>query len=454
MPDGRVLVVGTTADYIDLINRRYPRRALFLTDPAERRRARETAPAEDSEILSGLTDAVAAFEAVSAHLDRWQLCLSGITCFDCESMELAAHLAQRFGLAYPLPETIRTVRDKSRTKEAWQAAGVECPQAALVTGEKDLVAFTDRVSGSIVLKPLTGSGSELTFKCNDRVEALRSYRQTISGLARRTGSRMFAGSAHSGGVDPLSVVLAEEMVEGPEFSCDFMIESGAVRIIRIAGKVPSSRLTFGTTFAYLLPARLPNGLNEATLTEKLRQAAVALGIERAVCMVDFIVRDNRPCFLELTPRPGGDCLPPLIMRSCGLDMLELALDFSEGKPVSIPPESNWTRLVGVRVFARSEGQIVRQDSAPVLAHPSVVECYLKRVPGHFVKLPPEDYDSWLLGHIVFRPTSYPYPLLEREGEALVSRLVVEIENRHDQKLRGFGPSHGRASEPADTSAGA
>ncbi len=446
MPEERVLVVGTTADYIDLIDRRYPRRAIFLTDPAERERARETTPAQESEILCSLIEPETAFAAVEAHLKKWNLRLSGITSFDCESMELAAILAQRFGLAYSRPETIRLVRDKARTKEAWQKQGIECPRSALVADEKELLAFADKIGGPLVLKPLTGSGSELTFRCNDRDECRRAFRKVVDGLSKRTGSRMFAAS--------VSAVVAEEWVEGPEFSCDFIIDAGQVRIIRIAGKVLSSRLTFGTTFAYLLPAQLPYGLDEISLTDKLRAAATALGIERAVCMVDFIVRDSRPCFLEITPRPGGDCLPPLIKRSCGLDMLGLALDFSEDKPIMILPTSQWTPLVGARVFAQIEGKIVRQDTAAVLACPEVLECYLKRVPGHIVKLPPEDYDSWLLGHIIFRPTSYTYQSIEQEAVILASRLVVEIENCHDQKLRELRPSHGRTAEPADSTAGA
>jgi hypothetical protein len=45
MPDKRLLVVGTTSDYIDHICTRYPGRALFVTDPAERAAALEKEPA-------------------------------------------------------------------------------------------------------------------------------------------------------------------------------------------------------------------------------------------------------------------------------------------------------------------------------------------------------------------------------------------------------------------------
>ncbi|MEW5796239.1 MAG: ATP-grasp domain-containing protein [Candidatus Zixiibacteriota bacterium] len=453
MPDGRVLVVGTTSDYIDLISRRYPERALFVTDALERRKARELPPSPGNEVLVDLRQSDAVYQSLVAHLSEYHLKLNGVACYDCESMALAADLAGRFGLAYPSVESIHLLRDKFRTKQIWQERGVNCPRAVLVRSERDVLRFADSVGYPIVLKPLTGSGSELTFRCDDRKQCLKHYSQVKSGLGKLAGSRMYSiadAEVAAGTMQP--AIVTEKLVEGPEYSCDFIIEGDTVRIIRIAGKIRSCRLTFGTTLAYLLPARLPDGLDTSHLAGKLRDASKALGIDRAVCMVDFIMHNKRPCFLELTPRPGGDCLPPLIMRSCGLDMLGVALDFAESRPVSAPPEAEWTRLVGARMFARQEGMISRLDTGAVQAHPAVVECWLKRSPGHVVTLPPEDYESWLLGHVIFKPSSLHYHLLERESEAIVSRLAVDFETRHEQKLRGLLSPHRRAAEAADTAA--
>jgi len=48
----KVLVVGTTADYIDWIQKSCPGRALFLTEPGVRRQAEEPCPLPGEEILS------------------------------------------------------------------------------------------------------------------------------------------------------------------------------------------------------------------------------------------------------------------------------------------------------------------------------------------------------------------------------------------------------------------
>ena len=143
-------------------------------------------------------------------------------------------------------------------------------------------------------------------------------------------------------------------------------------------------------------------------------------------MLDFILRDNRAVMIEMTPRIGGDCLPPLIRHSCGLDMLELALDFAERKDIHIPRLEAWKPLIGLRMFSEKAGTISGIDSAGILRDKRVLECYLKRRAGHRVVLPPQDYDSKYLGYIIIDPAA--------EGEdaddylALGSRLALEMES--------------------------
>ena len=121
-------------------------------------------------------------------------------------------------------------------------------------------------------------------------------------------------------------------------------------------------------------------------------------------MVDFIVQADRALLIEMTPRPGGDCLPPLIRHSCGLDTLGAALDFAAGRPVALPAPEAWRRLAGLRVLARREGVIDALDDRLLRADPRVLECVFKVGPGHRVSLPPADYDSRILGHVIFVPS--------------------------------------------------
>ena len=51
----------------------------------------------------------------------------------------------------------------------------------------------------------------------------------------------------------------------------------------------------------------PLPLQAAFLHPQLKSAAQAVGLTRALCMVDFILQANELVFLEIAPRPGGDC---------------------------------------------------------------------------------------------------------------------------------------------------
>ncbi|MBF0531019.1 MAG: hypothetical protein HQK55_17485 [Deltaproteobacteria bacterium] len=181
----RVLVIGTTTDYIDFIDRRYPHRAIFVTDPAERLRGKEKSPDPSSEILVALEHPLTVFEEIRAHLTRHGLKPSGVACFDCESMYLSSLIAREFGLPYPSSEAILAGRSKFISKERWQRAGLDCPVGEQIEQSQEAADFRRRHNGKLVIKPLTGSGSELIFicttdeACSDALETMRRRLEAI-----------------------------------------------------------------------------------------------------------------------------------------------------------------------------------------------------------------------------------------------------------------------------------
>ncbi len=62
----RALVTGTTPDYVDIIRKRYPGRAVFLTDERLRQAAAEERPGPEEEITVDLRNTRVAAKAVSA----------------------------------------------------------------------------------------------------------------------------------------------------------------------------------------------------------------------------------------------------------------------------------------------------------------------------------------------------------------------------------------------------
>ncbi|MDR3629451.1 MAG: ATP-grasp domain-containing protein [Desulfocapsaceae bacterium] len=411
----KILVVGTTSDYIDWLRRTGEGRGLFLTDPQVRRQAKEPAPEAKEEILCGLTDVGLIRMALRDHLSQWNMILSGITCFDCESLGLAAFLAEDLDLSFPSVESVRICRDKYTTSSRWLKRSVRTPRFMLGRTPYDAADFREKIGRPCVLKPVSGSGSELVFRCETVNGCQRTARTLLQGIQERKENRLYKAAT--------DCFLIEEFIEGVEYSCDFALQNKQVEIIRLTRKVKAPSAPFGTTMAYIPTTCEAEGL--PPLEGLLAKAAQALGLSRALCMVDFLFSGDEVVFLELTPRPGGDCLPHLLQYAAGLDMLKLALDFAGRTGLDLPGPAAAVGSVGLRLHADRAGRIKEISTELLEKDPRVKSIHLIRQNGHLVILPPEEYESWYLGHVLFTPD----PLSDVEGqcEELARLLVVDIE---------------------------
>jgi hypothetical protein len=81
-------------------------------------------------------------------------------------------------------------------------------------------------------------------------------------------------------------------------------------------------------------------------------------------------------------------------------------------------------MVGLRLHAGQEGTLVGVDDRELRRDPRVREILLTRQPGHCIKRPPEDYDAWLLGHVIFVPD--PARDVAEQCRDLSGRLLVEV----------------------------
>jgi hypothetical protein len=84
--------------------------------------------------------------------------------------QLQVPLAQvREGIGVPgmNVQTALNVRDKSRMKEALEAAGVPCARHALVRSRIEAMGFADQVGFPLVAKPPAGAGAQATYRLDD-----------------------------------------------------------------------------------------------------------------------------------------------------------------------------------------------------------------------------------------------------------------------------------------------
>ena len=152
----RILVVGTTADYINILRQRQPDRCLFLTSKVERKKAFEDQPSPGEECLfpsyAGVGNIITALED---HLIRWRMTPVGIVCYDCEFMSTTAAIGSHFRLPYPSIETVANCRNKHRCKEIWSDSGIPCPRSMQFSNPGEATAFFKSMGGPVVIKPLS-----------------------------------------------------------------------------------------------------------------------------------------------------------------------------------------------------------------------------------------------------------------------------------------------------------
>ena len=175
----------------------------------------------------------------------------------------------------------------------------------------------------------------------------------------------------------------------------------------------------------LFPVTLTDRIDPKAFQQILYKSAMSLGITRAICMLDFIIRGNEVVLLELTPRPGGDCLPFLLKRRLGLDILDLTLDFAQQHALRLPQSDKGSPYIGLRLRADREGTLKRIDVRRLHRDPRVLEVHLTRSPGHVIRMPPTDYDSWLLGHAIVMP--FKEIGLETQCVELLDLISVEVD---------------------------
>jgi len=421
-----VLVVGTTPDYVLRLYKDSEDPLVFLTHVRFREDPRLVEVPPSRLAFAGLDDLEESFRSLTVL--PGEHVFSGVACFDCESILPASRLAGRLDLPFPSWQAIVRARNKFEARRAWSAAGINSPHASLCANLKETLAFFRHHEENIVLKPLSGSGSELLFHCTRDDEVRTAVETMEEELPKRRVNPLFStfpDLVQGYEIDPCRSWIAEEFAAGEEFSCDFVYQDGEVIFIRETGKLKAADKPFGSVLAYTFPPLYPDGFRKERLVDILKKAVLSLGFDWGFFMVDYVIRGGLPVLIELTPRPGGDSIPDLMKIGAGLDTLGVYLQFVTGRfkapfPVSLRPQS----YASINLYAPREGTIVKLDGRKIQSLPHVRSLFFRKKEGDRVILPPRDYDNRLLGYCIV--ATEPGTDLLRECQRLEDLLVVSI----------------------------
>lgn len=419
---GCLLVVQPSADYAFRVRRHAPD-AVFLATPD---RAPELAghPVIVADLDDGQGAAAAVGTWCSARAGRRRgPGVDGITCFVCERLEVTAEVARHLGLPFHSPATVCRSRHKDESLLAWRTAGVPLPASRFIGGLPDLLDFSGAVRPPWILKPTDRSGSEWVLRVDGQDDLLGAHLRIREGLAA-------SAEPHRAGDPPR--YLAQELVQGRELSADLFIDAARlVRALRWTEKYlvhePGLAGLVGAYFAAQL-----TGAEEDALRRTCERAAVALGVERGLVMVDGILRDGAFHLLEMGLRPGGDCLPDLCQRSTGYDPVRAACQVALGRDPD-GPERAPERIAALHLMARVGGTITRLDLTDLEAHPAVVHVDPYRGVGDSLRVWAGSYDDRIVASCLARFDAVD-ELPDLIGE-LSARIRLDVVRRGDGERR-------------------
>lgn len=257
-------------------------------------------------LLSGSSEDAWVARAVALHQ---QIPFERVVTVRERFLTTAARIADALGLAGNPLQTVRALKDKARMRELLQRRAPDSAvRAKVMRTVEEVDAFVAEVGLPIVLKPRDGSASE----------GITIIRHT-SGMA---AARQLVRSRPE-------ALLAEEFLDGPEFSVETFSDQGSHHLLAITEKFTGPG---AVEIGHLVPARI-SADEYATLEEATGDFLDAIGLLEGPAHTEVILTPRGPRVVESHNRPGGDGIVDLVRHVTGLDLRDLLAAQTAGEPL-------------------------------------------------------------------------------------------------------------------------
>jgi biotin carboxylase len=252
------------------------------------------------------------------------------------AVPIADRLAAHLGLRHNPLERLHLYRSKDAMRAAFAAAGL--PQPAIHATFSNLQEAADfhwaAIPFPVIVKPVDGAASYFVSRCENVDDVLRILPSILG--HRRSGATglAFRGQA-----------LVEELVPGPEYSMECLVEAGRLRAVFSVEKFVSpfpSCDEVGHLCAQVLDARVLDRLGR-----QVDKVISAFGVEHTVLHVEFkLPSDGVPRIIEVGNRVAGDRISELVELRHGWGLEEALVRLRSGLPLAPARRSGTGELAG------------------------------------------------------------------------------------------------------------
>lgn len=233
--------------------------------------------------------------------------------------DLAAITVIKVAKALNLPsnpmETATIATNKYAMRKTFQEAGIPTPRFLMVAAEDNL-SMVDSFRFPIIVKPTDRSGSRGIYKLNNP--------DGLAEAVREACNQSFEKKA-----------IIEEYIEGKEYSCECITQSGKHHMLSITKK-----FTTGAPHFIEIGHTEPSGLSDDTVEkvrEQIYRALDALHVWTGASHSEFKVDPDTGeiRIIEIGARMGGDCIgSDLVQLSTGYDFVKMVIQCALGEPIS------------------------------------------------------------------------------------------------------------------------
>ncbi|PFL25305.1 hypothetical protein COJ07_01090 [Bacillus cereus] len=208
-------------------------------------------------------------------------------------VEVAGYLRTRFNIQGLNEEDSLNVRNKFLMKKVAEKHNIKCAAVEMIKGKESIEKFIENYGFPIIIKPIDGAGTKLTYKIDD-VAKLEEVCKLIS-LYDKKG--LYSGN-----------YIIEEFVYGEEYECDSIVQNGEV-IFSTVGKYLTNLINTVNSETALGVITYPDKSND-DIVEKIKEfnkkVVKSFNCENTITHLEvFIDKDGEVIFSELAARIGG-----------------------------------------------------------------------------------------------------------------------------------------------------
>ncbi|MFF4803298.1 ATP-grasp domain-containing protein [Streptomyces sp. NPDC001351] len=273
-----------------------------------------------------------------------------------------AALAEKLGLPGATETAAHALRDKVRLREVSGAGGVRNPRWREVHGPADILEFAG--DGPVVVKPANRQASVgvQLLDTVDAATAAQAWERTSSAAEyEQVPDRQLAWR-----------FLAEERLQGPEYSVEALVRRGEIIFENTTAKtvIPGP---YPVELGHLLPAPLDRDTQTAFETA-MRALVAAIGFQTGILHAEWILTESGPTLVECAGRCPGDYLIDLIDLAYGTRIRLTLIDLLADRPVTLPRSAQQTSAI--RFLAAEPGtvtEVAGLDTAQELPGVQVAE---------------------------------------------------------------------------------